>query len=523
VERRLSAVALLMCDIVESTALTNRLGDLQSAQLFEHFDWIARNLLHIHDGREIDRTDGFFLIFYRAEAAVRYAEDLHEALAQFSSERREKVTARVGIHFAEIYLRHNPGEHVARGAKPIEAEGLAKPVTARIMSLAIGGQTLISGDAVGMAKRAIHSQPDLETWAWASYGDFSLKGLDAPVSVWEAGRRHRAPMQRPFAKAAKAPIEKRAVLAAIAGAVWTSVALILLGVIVYESFSQQDSCRIYLEDNFDKINRGYIVLEDGGTYRANIEGSLLEFECLPQGTKISAVVDVDGNDGNLVHIPDITLGPAGETTTISLTDAKDGSPANFEPPPEEKPYFATAISAISQSTENQESKRKPTSPADGEEKLVHSNSNEPGIEAAVVGDEDTLPEGKVEKACMPHSNRFCAVQASNMIGSCTISGTQTCNEAGTWSGCFGSCSFDIKYSREDTCCIVMRISDEVPQYDPKTGKHSMGVVEQHRKQQYACPVECKIEYICSIDSAMTTAACKARSSPICAPPPSLCN
>ena len=44
-------------------------------------------------------------------------------------------------------LRENAAEDIARGAKPLEVEGLAKPTAARVMALARGGQTLLTAEA----------------------------------------------------------------------------------------------------------------------------------------------------------------------------------------------------------------------------------------------------------------------------------------------------------------------------------------------------------------------------------------
>ena len=46
-----------------------------------------------------------------------------------------------------VLLRENLPEDVARGAKPLEVDGLAKPTAARVMALARGGQTLLSDEA----------------------------------------------------------------------------------------------------------------------------------------------------------------------------------------------------------------------------------------------------------------------------------------------------------------------------------------------------------------------------------------
>ena len=52
-----------------------------------------------------------------------------------------------------MILRENPAEDVARGAKPLEVDGLAKPTAARVMSLAHGGQTLLTPEAREAAGR----------------------------------------------------------------------------------------------------------------------------------------------------------------------------------------------------------------------------------------------------------------------------------------------------------------------------------------------------------------------------------
>ena len=47
----------------------------------------------------------------------------------------------LGLHVGPVVLRENTADDVARGAKPIEVEGLAKPIAARVMSVARGGQS----------------------------------------------------------------------------------------------------------------------------------------------------------------------------------------------------------------------------------------------------------------------------------------------------------------------------------------------------------------------------------------------
>jgi len=58
------AVACL--DLANSTALIETLGDARAAELFRGHDRLARDLLREHGGQEVDKTDGFLLLFDRA-------------------------------------------------------------------------------------------------------------------------------------------------------------------------------------------------------------------------------------------------------------------------------------------------------------------------------------------------------------------------------------------------------------------------------------------------------------------------
>ncbi len=169
---------LLFTDVVDSTLLVERLGDERAAQVWAAHDRCARDLMALHQGREIDRTDGFFLLFDAVADAARYAMAYHEALVGLA------LQARVGLHVGPVSHRENPAPDVARGAKRIEVEGLAKPFAARIMALARGGQTLLSA----MARTALGNHVP-EGAVIESHGHYRLKGVDAPVEVFELGLR----------------------------------------------------------------------------------------------------------------------------------------------------------------------------------------------------------------------------------------------------------------------------------------------------------------------------------------------
>jgi putative peptide modification system cyclase len=187
---------VLICDLVESTALVERLGDERAFRLAHHHDRLARDLMERHGGREIDKTDGFLLLFERPIQAVRFALDYHRALTELAAEAGEPVRARVGIHLGEVFLSENVPEDVARGAKPLEVEGLAKPMAARLMSLAEGGQTLLTRGAFELAARAAKGTLSDEV-RWLPHGRYWFRGVEEPVAVFEVGHPGRAPLRPP--------------------------------------------------------------------------------------------------------------------------------------------------------------------------------------------------------------------------------------------------------------------------------------------------------------------------------------
>jgi serine/threonine-protein kinase len=190
--------SLLLTDLVDSTKLVEEQGDRKAAEIGARHDRFARDLLAQHGGLEIDKTDGFLFIFERPIDAVRYALAYHDALDQLSREIAVPLKARAGIHTGEVVLHENAPDDVARGAKPIEVEGLAKPVAARVMSLAQGRQTLLTRTAFDLARRASVGEASLnEKIAWLDHGPYRFKGVTEPLDVCEVGREQFAPLGPP--------------------------------------------------------------------------------------------------------------------------------------------------------------------------------------------------------------------------------------------------------------------------------------------------------------------------------------
>lgn len=185
---------LVISDLVDSTALVERLGDRQAIMLFRRHDRIVRMLVERHNGREIDKTDGFLLMFERPTQAVSFAVDYQRMLYEFSKDEQIQLRARVGIHIGDVLVWENAREDIAKGVKPLDVEGLAKPVTARLMSLAQPGQILLSGIAQGLLPR---NESDALGLRLVFHGHYNFKGVPEPIPVFEVGNKEIAPFSRP--------------------------------------------------------------------------------------------------------------------------------------------------------------------------------------------------------------------------------------------------------------------------------------------------------------------------------------
>ena len=185
---------LLLTDIVDSTRLTEALGDAAAAVLWQAHDRIARALLGQWQGREIDKSDGLLLLFASVADAVGYADAYHQGLLGL----QPPLRARAAVHTGRLWLRENPPDDVARGAKPLEVDGLAKAVTARLMSIAGGGQTLLSAAA---RARLAPPLPPLQ-----GHGHWRLKGVATPLEVHAMGSGAEL---RPQASAKAWPVARR--------------------------------------------------------------------------------------------------------------------------------------------------------------------------------------------------------------------------------------------------------------------------------------------------------------------------
>jgi len=167
--------ALLLTDVVDSARITATAGDLVMAAHWESHDRAARDLLRTWRGLEIERTDGLLAIFEDVKNAAGFALDYQRAMHRLHL----PFKFRAGLHVGPIILRRNSAMDIAVGANKLYIDGFAKSVVARVTSLALGGQTLVTADA--------HSALHGSDAHFQSHGHWRLKGVHEPIELFEIG------------------------------------------------------------------------------------------------------------------------------------------------------------------------------------------------------------------------------------------------------------------------------------------------------------------------------------------------
>ena len=152
---------VLFTDIVGSTEVASKLGDVKWRDLLREFQLIGRRQLEPHRGREIDTAgDGLFAIFDGPARAVRCAK----AIAQET--KALGVDLRAGLHTGEV---EPAGEKVS---------GMAVHIGARVMALAGPGEVLVS-----QTVRDLVSGSGLE---FEDRGRHALKGVPGDWRLFSA-------------------------------------------------------------------------------------------------------------------------------------------------------------------------------------------------------------------------------------------------------------------------------------------------------------------------------------------------
>jgi class 3 adenylate cyclase len=94
--------AILFTDMVDSTRLTQQLGDREAMRLLREHDTIVRAALARFGGSEVKHTgDGIMAAFTSASQAVRAAMQVQQALQEHNETERSRFHVRIGVAAGE--------------------------------------------------------------------------------------------------------------------------------------------------------------------------------------------------------------------------------------------------------------------------------------------------------------------------------------------------------------------------------------------------------------------------------------
>jgi class 3 adenylate cyclase len=156
---------ILFTDIVNSTTITQELGDDAAMEMLRIHDRIVREALAESAGREIKHTgDGIMASFASAAATVRAATRIQAELARHEAENPGlPIKARIGAAAGEPIEHHQ------------DLFGSTVQLAARLCAHAEPDQILVSNVVVELCLGKSMPFHDL--------GDVSLKGFSSPVRV----------------------------------------------------------------------------------------------------------------------------------------------------------------------------------------------------------------------------------------------------------------------------------------------------------------------------------------------------
>ena len=192
-------MVLMFTDIVGSVDLRRRLGEQRAAQIIKKHDELFRYTVSAFPFAEIvkDLGDGFLAHFGGASDAVHAALHFQHALNDQKWE-GEQIKVRVGVHLGEV----SELETESGTGRP-KLSGMAVDITARVMSLALPGQILMTRAAFDNARQFVreHQSTDGQmpsvTRKWMAHGRYLFKGAEEPIEVFEVGEVGTAPLAVP--------------------------------------------------------------------------------------------------------------------------------------------------------------------------------------------------------------------------------------------------------------------------------------------------------------------------------------
>ena len=151
--------ALLFTDLVDSTSMVARIGDVAWHELLSEHYRSAREELERAGGKEINTTgDGLFATFDAPARALRCAASIRDAAE------RQGLAIRAGVHVGEVTVSQDG------------VRGIAVHEASRVMAAAGAGEIFVSDIARALAAPAGLTFEDR--------GEQALKGIEGPRRLY---------------------------------------------------------------------------------------------------------------------------------------------------------------------------------------------------------------------------------------------------------------------------------------------------------------------------------------------------
>jgi class 3 adenylate cyclase len=220
--RKTSVLTIMFTDIVGYTRFTYDAGEIVSGKFrYIHDDIIINQIKKSGYGEIIKQIgDSFLIVFSDPTLAVKQAMKLQE-LFGLNSENLTfngyQLKIRIGLHMGQVSVE----DHIMP-----DVFGTHVNLASRVMSLARGGQVLVSGSVWDNASGWLKDEQEVKVKS-VYYGKIKLKGIGKAIEIYEFFMNNKGKIGIPK------PILKRKQRLRM---VWSAVILILLIIVAIPMF-----------------------------------------------------------------------------------------------------------------------------------------------------------------------------------------------------------------------------------------------------------------------------------------------
>ena len=188
-------MVMMFTDLVNSTGIKAGIGAGPYGELVARHDRIVHRTVSETPGAHVlqDTGDGFFITFDTVGDAIACALRFQYRMSK--EPWPHPMSARVGIHLGQVAQVASS----TTGQPKVFASSV--DMTARVMSLATGGQILMSRTVFDEARQFVHEHPAVDGAkpgiVWVAHGPYLFKGADEPMDIHEVGAEGLAPLAPP--------------------------------------------------------------------------------------------------------------------------------------------------------------------------------------------------------------------------------------------------------------------------------------------------------------------------------------